>query len=159
MFFKKFLTAFHHGILSDICLMRIFTTTFLDPVQMISFFAVSRMHFCSSGHSIMSQDERSESARVTGCIRRIFDEHSDRGYCFISVNSNISNILCIRSGQGFLHIAILTIRIYTVIVITCKIKISSIEMFAKVKYSYEYLQINYYKLYLIIYNNIHPQII
>ena len=41
---------------------------------------VSRMHFCSSGYSIMSQDERSESTRVTGCIRRILHEHSDHGY-------------------------------------------------------------------------------
>ena len=41
---------------------------------------VSRMRFCSSGHSIMSKDERSESTQVIGCIRRIFDEHSDRGY-------------------------------------------------------------------------------
>ena len=103
----------HHGILSGICLMRIFTTIFLVPVQMTSFFAVSRMHFCSSGHSVMSYDERSESARVTGCIRRIFYEHSDRGYFLYAwVVTFFSGFLCIRSGQGFLHIAILTISLY-----------------------------------------------
>lgn len=48
--------------------------------QHSSYRIVSCMCFCSFGHSIMWKNERSESTRMIGCIRRIFDERSDRGY-------------------------------------------------------------------------------
>ncbi|KAK1134218.1 hypothetical protein K0M31_012000 [Melipona bicolor] len=43
--------CFYYGILSGICLMRVFSITFPAPVQQRSSHPVNRMHLCSSGHS------------------------------------------------------------------------------------------------------------
>ncbi|CAD1469025.1 unnamed protein product, partial [Heterotrigona itama] len=49
---------YHRGILNDIYLMKVFTITLLLQCiiddNVLHIYHVSRMHLCSSGHSIMS---------------------------------------------------------------------------------------------------------